>query len=207
MTQREKVIKRSAEMFVEYGVKSIRMDDIAHDLAMSKRTLYELFADKQELLYHAIKYHNQVESAEIAKQIDIEKEGVPALFKVMSMMLDRSDVRSRIMTNLKKFYPEVYERVSHENLTEGFHNLHKIIIRFIDKGLVSPVINVDLSVTMFYYTATGLFARAGKLELPKGVTEQHAFMYTMVNFFRGIATMEGIEQIDAYIAQHPYKQE
>lgn len=201
MTQREKVIARSAELFAEFGVKAIRMDDIAHDLAMSKRTLYELFADKQELLYHAIRYRQRAEEADVASRVDVEQEGVPALFKMMRIKLNNGDVRQRIMTNLQKFYPEVYERVASESRAEGLERLRDMIMYLIDKGLVSPIINVDLSVAMFYYTSIGLFAHAGKLVLPEGITEQHAMMYTMINFFRGISTMKGIEQIDRYIAE------
>ena len=51
-------------MIVELGVKSLRVDDLAHDLAVSKRTLYEMFGDKEELLYHSIKYLFQKEADE-----------------------------------------------------------------------------------------------------------------------------------------------
>ena len=61
--------------------------------------------------------------------------------------------------------------------------------------------NVDLSVTMFYYTSTGLMRRQGRLVLPEGVTEADAFRYTIINFFRGIATLQGVEQIDSYLAE------
>lgn len=55
MSKREKVIKRASEMIAELGVKSLRVDDLACDLGISKRTLYEMFGDKQELLYHSVK--------------------------------------------------------------------------------------------------------------------------------------------------------
>jgi hypothetical protein len=61
--------------------------------------------------------------------------------------------------------------------------------------------NIDLSITMFYYTSMGLMRRQGRLVLPNGVTELDAFRYTIVNFFRGIATLKGVEQIDAWIAE------
>ena len=46
MTQRERIIEQAARMFAEQGIKSIRMDDIAKELGVSKRTLYEMFEDK-----------------------------------------------------------------------------------------------------------------------------------------------------------------
>ena len=53
-SQRERIIEHAMEMFATQGIKSVRMDDIASQLGMSKRTLYELFGDKEELLYLSI---------------------------------------------------------------------------------------------------------------------------------------------------------
>ena len=54
--QRERIIEQAAKMFAEQGIKSIRMDDIAKALGVSKRTLYEMFEDKEELLYLSIRF-------------------------------------------------------------------------------------------------------------------------------------------------------
>lgn len=86
MIRREDVVKRAAEMFAEFGVKSVRMDDVARDLAISKRTLYELFADKQELLYHGVKYLFANEAEQIMSRVDIRNGGIPALFDIFDMM-------------------------------------------------------------------------------------------------------------------------
>ena len=55
MTQKERVIAHVAEMIKQMGVRSIRMDDVASSLGMSKRTLYEMFGDKEDLLFESIK--------------------------------------------------------------------------------------------------------------------------------------------------------
>ena len=54
MTQREKVVEHVSQMIMALGVKSVRMDDVAGSLGMSKRTLYEMFGDKEELLYQCM---------------------------------------------------------------------------------------------------------------------------------------------------------
>ena len=59
MTQREKIVDRVSQMIKAVGVKSVRMDDVASDLGMSKRTLYEMFGDKEELIYESAKYHSE----------------------------------------------------------------------------------------------------------------------------------------------------
>ena len=50
MTPKERIVEQTMEMFVTQGIKSVRMDDIARQLSISKRTLYEMFGDKEELL-------------------------------------------------------------------------------------------------------------------------------------------------------------
>lgn len=200
MANREQVIKRASEMIVELGVKSLRVDDLAHDLAMSKRTIYELFADKRELLYHSIKYLFNNEAEQVMARVDTRTGGIPALFEIFDMMAKTGNVRQRIMENLRKFYPDLFERIMVENRDYGLAMLREKLNKLIEEGLVAKSVNVDLSVTMFYYTSMGLLRRQGQLILPEGITEADAFRYTIVNFFRGIATLKGVEQIDAYIA-------
>ena len=199
MTKREVVIKRAAEMIVELGVKSLHVDDLARDLAVSKRTLYEMFGDKEELLYHSVKHILMNEAAEIQSGVADSQSGIPALLEIFDAMMARSAVRKRIMENLAKFYPELYERIMTENRDYGLAVLRNRLTSLVEEGLISEMVNIDLSITMFYYTSMGLMRRHGRLVLPNGVTEQDAFRYTIVNFFRGIATLKGVEQIDAYI--------
>lgn len=200
MANREQVIKRASEMIAELGVKSLRVDDVAHDLAMSKRTIYELFADKKELLYHSVKHLFNKEAEYILKSVKTRAGGIPALFEIFDMMAKAGNVRQRIMENLRKFYPELFERIMTENRDYGLAMLRERLNQLIEEGLVAKTVNVDLSVTMFYYTSMGLLRRQGQLVLPDGFTEADAFRYTIVNFFRGIATLKGVEQIDQYIA-------
>ena len=52
--QRETIIQLAAEMFVGQGIKAVRMDDIARHIGVSKRTNYEQFGDKEELISECI---------------------------------------------------------------------------------------------------------------------------------------------------------
>jgi AcrR family transcriptional regulator len=187
-------------MIAELGVKSLRVDDVAHDLGISKRTLYELFTDKEELLYYSIKFLFMKEATEVLKSVDREQMGIPTLFEIFDAMMARSTVRKRVMENLAKFYPELYERVMTENRDFGLSALRDQLNTLVEKGLISEMADIDLSVTMFYYISMGLMRRQGRLVLPNGISELDAFRYTIINFFRGIATLKGVEQIDAWIA-------
>ena len=188
-------------MFVELGIKSIRMDDIAHTLGISKRTLYEKFTDKEELIYLCMKYLMDEQLRMVAETTADCDDKLEALFNGFKLMLDGGERHHRMMTNLQKFYPAVFDRISVEHIRGGVSRLREVILSYIDFGLINSNINVDLSITIFYYTATGVFGQRNNIILPEGVTEKGAFMYTIVNFFRGIATEEGVRQIDRLVKE------
>lgn len=201
MSQRERIIEQTARMFVELGIKSIRMDDIAHTLGISKRTLYEMFADKEELIYLCMKYLMDEQLRVVAETTADCDDKLEALFNGFKLMLDGGERHHRMMTNLQKFYPAVFDRIRVEHIRGGVSRLREVILSYIDLGLINSNINVDLSITIFYYTATGVFGQRNNIILPEGVTEKGAFMYTIVNFFRGIATEEGVRQIDRLVKE------
>ena len=56
MLSRDRIIAESTDLFVRYGVKSVRMDDIASRLGVSKRTIYELFGDRESLIQTCVEH-------------------------------------------------------------------------------------------------------------------------------------------------------
>jgi AcrR family transcriptional regulator len=201
MTQRERIIEQAANMFAEHGIKSIRMDDIAKSLGVSKRTLYELFEDKEELLYLSIRFMQRRRMAKIEATMKDNRDSLAYLFESVSMMMDNKDLHRRISNNLCKFYPTTFERVRKEAEADSGKALYSLIEHYIDCGLIVPTVDIRLSVTILYYTATTLVTTAGNMSLPEGVSLEDALTYTIINFFRGIATIKGVQQIDEYFCR------
>ena len=200
MLEREKVIEQAAEMFAEHGIKSIRMDDIAHALAMSKRTLYEMFEDKEELLYLAISYMSRRRMAAVEERLRQNSGSLAFLFETFDMMTENREVQRRMSTNLQKFYPRVFERVKREAEQESGRALYSLINHYVECGLILPTVDVRLSVTILYYTVTTLITSADNKSFSNDVTLEDALQYTIINFFRGLATIQGVKQIDDYLS-------
>ena len=53
------IIEVAHQLFIEHGIKDVKMDDIATKLSISKRTIYELFNDKEQLLREVLKFQNE----------------------------------------------------------------------------------------------------------------------------------------------------
>ena len=59
--QQAKWLKRTEELFLRYGIKSITMDDVARELGISKKTLYQFVDNKNDLVCKVLEYHVQEE--------------------------------------------------------------------------------------------------------------------------------------------------
>lgn len=204
MSQRDYIIDKATEMFVSQGIKSVRMDDIAQSLGVSKRTLYEMFGDKEELLFLCMqKYHTSVH-AHIEEQARDSSSKLESLLIGFFEMAQYSETNSRIMNNLRKFYPSVHERLTVPAGENGVKRLKDVIQECMRGGMLDSSFNIDLAITVLYYTAIGIVARRD-ISLPEGVSVHDAFMHIVVCFFRGIATEKGIRIIDDFIRSERYK--
>ena len=202
---KEMIIEQAAKMFAEQGIKSIRMDDIAKTLGVSKRTLYEMFEDKEELLYLSIRYMQQQRMDKVEAKLRENTDSLGYLFESIEMMMGNRELHRRISNNLSKFYPATFERVRKESEERSGKVLYSLIEHYIDCGLIVPTVDIRLSVTILYYTTTTIVSTADNMSLPDGVTLEDAMAYTIINFFRGIATIKGVQQIDDYLANKSRK--
>lgn len=199
MISKERTIEQSMRMFIAQGVKQVRMDDIAHQLGMSKRTLYELFNDKEELLDLAIacyfeQYRNR--SAKIRQQASNSLE---ALFLVTNYYLKNSAAIIRMINELQQYYPRIHKKIVQHEQKLNREDLYKLLENGVNEGLFLPTLDINLVITMLYYTTAAMTEHKQEILL-KGISQRQIFMYLITNFFRGIATPKGIELIDNHLS-------
>lgn len=108
---RETIIQLAAEMFVGQGIKAVRMDDIARHIGVSKRTIYEQFGDKEELLYQCLSYYVREQDRRHAELGAQAKNVLEAMLLVFGDVMDKAEISHRLQSNLRRFYPKVYERL------------------------------------------------------------------------------------------------
>ena len=192
-------------MIITMGIKSVRMDDVANVMGMSKRTLYEMFGDKEELLYESIIHHREKMHRvlkEHAEACDNALEMVLTCFLEIFSRWDESEWR--LMNNMKKFYPKIYERVSKTFTEQGLAGLKSILIECRKEGYLARNVDIEL-VTMVFFQTSGMLMREYNIMLPEGVTREDAYGCMAVNFLRGVSSIKGIEMIDAILARDQYQ--
>lgn len=206
MTHRDHIIESAMQMFVRQGIKAVRMDDIAQELGVSKRTLYELFGDKEELLYLCLRRHMTIVNEAVAEKARKADNMLESILIGFFEMTQYSETNNRIAGNLRKFYPEVYERLHRELGSSSTERFKRAIGQCVAQGLLDHKANIDLAITMLYYMAAGIVARKDVI-MPEGLSVREAFLSVVILFFRGISTAEGLQVIDRFAADNRYNTE
>jgi len=76
MNKEQEILKKAKELFMKYGFRSITMDDLAHHLSFSKKTLYQYYKDKADLIRKII----ITEISEMAKMMESIIENIVSVF-------------------------------------------------------------------------------------------------------------------------------
>ena len=156
MDQKERIIEQAMQMFVAQGIRSVRMDDIAQQLGVSKRALYELFGDKEGLLYLAMERFFECKRIERAAACAGARNVLEAMFMVLGGVMDNAEVIQRLLNNLRKFYPSVYEKMTREGSAKSRRDLQDMLEKGIADGLVVDTMQIISNFFRGIATAKGM---------------------------------------------------
>ena len=149
MAIRKKILDAAEELFFHYGIKTITMDDIASHLGMSKRTIYENFPTKDDIISTLMKNHLG-NNMELCKKRCAESGN--AIEEIISMMHHLREMFSRmnshILLDLKKFHPLVWKQFKDFKNEFLMKTISDNIKRGIAEGIYRKKINVDILARM-----------------------------------------------------------
>ena len=195
MTQREIIIECASKMFVAQGVKAVRMDDIAQELSMSKRTLYELFGDKEELLYQSL-LHFLVEGHKRRnEQCRSVENSLEIMLLCLRDMVAYAPVSCRLRTNLKRFYPSVFERLENDAHANSQSDLRRWVKECVASGYFTTTADSELVIRVLQDSVQGIML-VDKFDTVDNIHLVSKITYAIVIFIRGLCTVSGIEVID-----------
>ena len=189
---REKIVIKAKEMFLKLGFKSITMDDIAFEMGISKKTIYKYFSNKELLIEESTQMvHEEVREtieSTVAKNHNAIEENfeIQRMFKEMFKYSETSPVYQ-----LKKHYPEVYQRVVGNQIEICQGCFRDNILKGISEGLYRDTIDVE-NYVKFYYTLIFSISENTALEKEVSNLEQIALEYHI----RAMATPSGIIELE-----------
>lgn len=189
---KEKILAVAMSAFFEKGVKAVKMDDIANSLSISKRTLYEIYKNKEDLLFEGIKRHKQTKKENLRMYAAGSTNVMD--FILHSFKLTIAEIRSTDPTfysDLLK-YPKIlkyFEEETKNTQDEFFAFLN----RGIEEGYFLANINYDLVTSLL----DAQYRHVMMAQLYKKYTMEEICNNLIYVSLRGICTIKGIRVLDA----------
>ncbi|MDO5665677.1 MAG: TetR/AcrR family transcriptional regulator [Bacteroidia bacterium] len=196
MTLKERIIKEAGTLFYQYGIKSVSMDDLASSLGISKRTLYENFKDKEEVLLTYLADIRDERNNKVFEVIERSANMIEVFLYFIEFHKKKELPSIKFYEDIYKYYPRIYKLIQKDVETNKVY-IKKYLQQGIDQGYIRENLNVDVA-AFLVEESTYTYIRAAYLEKPP-FSFQELFFTMMVNFIRGISTNKGIEIIDNYL--------
>ena len=185
------MLERIREMFLEFGIKNLNMDEISRKLGISKKTLYHYVDSKESLIeeifrLEILKWNLFTEQLSQQPLNAIEK-----LFEVSFRIHEEmKQINPMLMFELKKYYePSFNEYLAQKR--EFIHNKMRINLeQGISEGLYRPDINIELVLTLY----VNYLVEMHNYDLAKAsnITFDQVFEIMIENHIRAISTPEGV---------------
>jgi AcrR family transcriptional regulator len=197
MEQTDRIIAGAEELFLRAGIKSVTMDDIAKHLGMSKKTIYQFFKDKNELVTALVKKKLQEDEDQICA---IAEQSNNVIEEMINMMKCSEEIFSRInpvvIHDMQKYHPEAWAMFQH--FKAGF--LVEVLEKLLSKGKEQGFIREDLDVRIIARMRVNQVEMGfNTLLFPVATFNTWKVQYQFLEHFCfGVCTLEGYKLLDKY---------
>lgn len=195
---REKILKISMEEFKSKGIRAVKMDDIAALLGISKRTLYEIYSNKEELLLECVKFQEEQYDAYMASfEKDPSNNVIDIIIEFYNKQIQwLSDVNPLYFSDIQKYSQVVsyFERRDIERKQD------KMI--FYQRGIREGVFRDDVDYDVLSRILKASIDYIKQTQMYKEYDLTRILNNIIMLFIRGVCTYDGIKQFDALMSSH-----
>lgn len=204
MDPKERILVKSNELFNRYGIRSVSMDDIAAQLGMSKKTLYQYYTDKDELVnavFDIILSVNKNNCTECTKKGENAIDEVFLSFDIMEEML--KSMNPSVLFDMQKYHPSAYRKF--DDFKNGF--LYRIIKANLERGIKEELYReeIDTDILSRYRLHTVLLSFNPDVFPSNKTSLVHIEQQLIECFLYGLATPKGYKLIQKYKNQRTKK--
>jgi AcrR family transcriptional regulator len=185
------IADRSREIFMKYGIRSISMDDISRELGMSKKTLYQHFLNKSDLVRQVLQFNHEDFEHRFANILNKKLNAIDDLLE-MSLIIHShiEEVNLAFTFDLQKYYPELHREFLEKKRSFAYHYLTGNIRKGIDENFYRNDLNIELIAKLYVQKMEDL--HDPQFYDDEKVSFGEVFQVMFENHIRGIANEKGI---------------
>lgn len=198
MDIKEKIVVSSTQLLLDFGIKGVTMDEVAASIGMSKRTLYEHFKDKKELIEACVENILQQQKHTENTIMDSSTTIFEELFMLFKHIDGEFNKRGKMAFEIKKYYPDIYDKTYTNHYNASYNRMREWLRKGVKQQLILPDIDIDLTVYVMTEIINNLALRPERITTTN-LSFIDSFKYIIIYFFRGISTNKGVELINELI--------
>lgn len=197
MTDSKYIVEKVGSLFRRYGIKSITMDDVAREMGMSKKTLYQIVADKKELIHLVIKSDYKDIKDGLVQVRNEKGDAIIQLIRIQRFIREFLNRLSLAVDyDLRKYYSEIYDEIREEYLNLFRETISENINQGIAQGLYR--IDVDIEViTKFHLNQIDQIPYSALISIDE-FTSEHFVQEICMYHLNGLVNEKGRKLINNY---------
>lgn len=190
-----KIIEKATEMYLTLGFKSVTMDDIASTMGISKKTIYQHFENKNDLVEAVTMNLFETISCGIDEIVFLNQNPIEELFTIKDFVIKNlKDDSTSPLYQLQRYYPQIHKSLMSRQFEKMGNCVLENLKKGIEQGLFRDTINLEL-IGRFYFAGmtsikdTQLFnpIQFSTIEVQETYLEYH---------LRGISTEKGLTVLE-----------
>ncbi len=195
------ILHKAADMFLEYGFKSVTMDDLAAEMRVSKKTIYEHYNNKSDLV-EAVAQHikNQIND-EIHQVIAQNFDPIQEMIEIKNTVMRRlKNEKASPQFQLQKYYPKIHEKLKNSHIC----TMDKCCTENVERGVKDGFYRGDLNIVFVVraYISGMLNIKNEDLFKSTDLSPKQLYEEFLIYHLRSITTLKGKNRLDALLNTH-----
>lgn len=192
---RELILQTSLSEFMKNGINAVKMDDIAKILGISKRTLYEIYSNKEELILEVIKMQEHLYLDHMADFVKDSKHNV------IDIVMEFYNIQIKWWANTNiEYFTDLHKYRKVKDYIERKDEEHKDSrVEFMYRGVEEGLFRPDVDYPLLSQMASAAMEHAKKIRLYEKYSMEHLLRNMVFVYIRGVCTSRGIAQLDAML--------
>jgi TetR/AcrR family transcriptional regulator, cholesterol catabolism regulator len=197
MDYKQRIIEEAAVMFRTYGIRSVTMDMLANQMGISKRTIYEVFRDKEEILHGVLKWMTSKQKEVMTKLLRESDNIIEAIFKMLKLMSDHYQKMSpAFQMDVKRYHAGIIKQLNEQNELPYYGSNSEILRKGIAEGVFRK--DIDIEITNKCLLEVARMTNDKDVFPPDDYRNKDVIKNFYINYLRGISTPKGLDLINFY---------
>jgi TetR/AcrR family transcriptional regulator, cholesterol catabolism regulator len=193
--QQAKWLRQAEAVFLRYGIKSITMDDVARELGISKKTLYQFVENKDDLVRKVLQQHIETDKQFCTTEFSKAPNAVEEIMVVIDTNSTQiRQMKANIVYDLQKYHREAWLMM--QNYQQGFlyETVSNNLKRGISEGLYRESLNVDIVTRLHIATSFQLFNE--DIFPSSQFSREVVFREYLMHYLYGILSEKGVKTLN-----------